>query len=193
MHMALEASMIHLGSKVNMISELDDIDELVRVYRSRVLRYVVYSIKDQDLAETITQDCFLKAYAGRASFRGDCSVSTWLMSIANNLMRDRLRTRKFQFWRKAAATSLDITEMAAFLPSGESTAENSLLARERLQRVVDALDELSVNQRAIFIMKFSEEMDPTEIAQAIGMPVNTVKTHLHRAITAIRKHLGNTL
>lgn len=52
--------MIHLGSKVNMISELDDIDELVRVYRSRVLRYVVYSIKDQDLAETITQDCFLK-------------------------------------------------------------------------------------------------------------------------------------
>lgn len=60
MHMALEASMIHLGSKVNMISELDDIDELVRVYRSRVLRYVVYSIKDQDLAETITQDCFLK-------------------------------------------------------------------------------------------------------------------------------------
>lgn len=115
------------------------------------------------------------------------------MSIANNLMRDRLRTRKFQFWRKAAATSLDITEMAAFLPSGESTAENSLLARERLQRVVDALDELSVNQRAIFIMKFSEEMDPTEIAQAIGMPVNTVKTHLHRAITAIRKHLGNTL
>lgn len=185
--------MIHLGSKVNMISELDDIDELVRVYRSRVLRYVVYSIKDQDLAETITQDCFLKAYAGRASFRGDCSVSTWLMSIANNLMRDRLRTRKFQFWRKAAATSLDITEMAAFLPSGESTAENSLLARERLQRVVDALDELSVNQRAIFIMKFSEEMDPTEIAQAIGMPVNTVKTHLYRAITAIRKHLGNTV
>jgi RNA polymerase sigma-70 factor (ECF subfamily) len=191
--MVLEASMIHLGSKVNMISELDDIDELVRVYRSRVLRYVVYSIKDQDLAETITQDCFLKAYAGRASFRGDCSVSTWLMSIANNLMRDRLRTRKVQFWRKAAATSLDITEMAAFLPSGESTAENSLLARERLQRVVDALDELSVNQRAIFIMKFSEEMDPTEIAQAIGMPVNTVKTHLHRAITAIRKHLGNTV
>jgi RNA polymerase sigma-70 factor (ECF subfamily) len=191
--MVLEASMIHLGSKVNMISELDDIDELVRVYRSRVLRYVVYSIKDQDLAETITQDCFLKAYAGRASFRGDCSVSTWLMSIANNLMRDRLRTRKVQFWRKAAATSLDITEMAAFLPSGESTAENSLLARERLQRVVDALDELSVNQRAIFIMKFSEEMDPTEIAQAIGMPVNTVKTHLPRAITAIRKHLGNTV
>ena len=64
--------MIHFEAKVSIVSELDDIDELVRLYRSRLLRYVVYSIKDQDLAETIIQDCFLKAYNGRASFRGDC-------------------------------------------------------------------------------------------------------------------------
>ena len=106
--------MIHLGSKVNTISELDDIDELVRVYRSRILRYVVYSVKDYDLAETITQDCFFKAYSGRASFRGDCAVSTWLMSIANNLVRDQLRIQKFRFWRNVRATAIDVHEMASF-------------------------------------------------------------------------------
>ncbi len=183
--------MIHLGT-VNTISELDDIDELVRVYRSRVLRYVVFSIKDQDLAETITQDCFLKAYSGRASFRGDCAVSTWLMSIANNLIRDHLRTKKFQFWRKAKSTAIDVHEMASFLPSGETSAEKLMLARERLRMVAEALETLSVNQRAVFIMRFSDEMDPAEIAQATGMPVNTVKTHLHRAVIAIRGKMGTT-
>jgi len=191
MQIAMDAFMIHLDSKVSLISELDDIDELVRLYRPRILRYVVYSIKDQDLAETITQDCFLKAYNGRASFRGDCAVSTWLMSIANNLIRDQLRTQKFLFWRKARTTAVDVHEMASFLPSGESSAETAILARERLGLVVAALETLSVNQRAVFIMKFSEEMDPSEIALATGMPVNTVKTHLHRAVTAIRNKLGS--
>ncbi len=185
--------MIHLGSKVNTISELDDIDELVRVYRSRILRYVVYSVKDYDLAETITQDCFFKAYSGRASFRGDCAVSTWLMSIANNLVRDQLRIQKFRFWRNARATAIDVHEMASFLPSGETTAENTLVARERLQSVITALDDLSVNQRTVFIMRFLDEMDLAEIAQVSGMPANTVKTHLYRAITAIRKKLGHAL
>ena len=185
--------MIHLAGKVNTISELDDIDELVRVHRSRILRYVVYSIKDYDLAETITQDCFLKAYVGRASFRGDCSVSTWLMSIANNLVRDQLRIQKFRFWRNARATAVDVHEMASFLPSGEASAENTLLARERLQSVMEALDNLSDKQRAVFIMRFVDEMDLAEIARASGMPANTVKTHLYRAITAVRKQLGHAL
>ena len=184
--------MIHLETKVSAISELDDIDELVRLYRPRILRYVAYSIRDQDLAETIVQDCFLKAYTNRSAFRGDCAISTWLMTIANNLIRDQLRSQKFLFWRKAKANAVDVHEMASFLPSGESSTESALLARERLAAVVAALDTLSVNQRSVFIMKFSEDMDPTEISRVTGMPVNTVKTHLHRAVTAIRTRLGTT-
>ena len=84
MQITFDASMIHLKDQVNVISELDDIDELVRLYWPRVLRYVTFSINDRDLAESITQDCFLKAYRGRASFRGDCAVSTWLIGIANS-------------------------------------------------------------------------------------------------------------
>jgi RNA polymerase sigma-70 factor (ECF subfamily) len=184
--------MIHPETRVNILSELDDVDALVRLYRARLLRYVAFSIGDQDLAETIVQDCLMKARTGRAMFRGDCAVSTWLFSIANNLIRDQLRTQKFHFWRKARATAIDVNEMASFIPSGQASAETGMLARERLRLVAEALEKLSVNQRKVFLMKFSEDMELAEIAMATGMPVNTVKTHLHRAITAIRKQLGGT-
>ncbi len=190
MRIAIASSMMAQGRQVDLISELDDIDTLVRLYRPRVLRYVTFSIGDQDLAETITQDCFLKAYNGRASFRGDCAVSTWLFSIATNLIRDQLRTKKFQFWRKARATAVDVQEMASLLPSGASSPETRLLAQERTKQVAAALEELSVNQRKVFLLRFSEELDLAEIAETTGMPINTVKTHLHRAVMAVRGKLG---
>jgi RNA polymerase sigma-70 factor (ECF subfamily) len=190
MHIAIDASMIHLRRQVNFIAELEDIDTLVRLYRPRLQRYVAFSLGDEDLAETIVQECFLKAYQGRAGFRGDCSVSTWLFSIANNLIRDQLRTKKFQFWRKARAQAIDISELASFLPSGASSPETILLVKERAKRVVEALGGLSVNQRRVFLLKFSEEMELDEISKTIGMPINTVKTHLRRAVMAIRAELG---
>lgn len=170
-------------------TELDDIDSLVRLYQARVLRYVMFSINDQDLAETITQDCFLKAYNGRASFRGDCSVSTWLISIASNLVRDAVRTQKFRFWRSFRQSAADVTELAGILPSGGTSPLAAMLAHEQACHVQQALTTLSPNQRSIFLMRFSEEMELQEIAAAMNMKVNTVKTHLHRAVTAIREQL----
>jgi RNA polymerase sigma-70 factor (ECF subfamily) len=184
--------MIPLRQQVNFISELEDIDALMQLYGPRLQRYVAFSLGDQDLAESITQDCFLKAYQGRESFRGDCSVSTWLFSIANNLVRDQIRTKKFQFWRKARATSVDIAELASFMPSDVSSPERLLLVNEKAQQVKDALEGLSVNQRRAFLLKFSEELDLDEISATMGMPVNTVKTHLRRAVTAIRAQLGGS-
>ena len=77
-----------------MIAELDDIDTLCATYRSRIYRYALLSLRDPDLAENVTQDCFLRAYRARDEFRGDCSVATWLTRIATNLIRDSTRSRK---------------------------------------------------------------------------------------------------
>ena len=173
-------------------SELDDIETLVRTYRPRVLRFVAFSIGDPDLAESITQDCFLKAYNGRANFRGDCSINTWLTSIALNLVRDQQRLQKFRFWRQARASAIDVTDAANFLPSNESSPESRILAKEQTAQVQAALANLSQNQRAIFLMRFSEEMELSEIAEAIHMPINTVKTHLHRALKSVRAQVGGT-
>src|ERR1700733_12009881 len=63
------------------VSDLEDIEELVRVYRSSVLRHAWWLLKDRDLAETVTQDCFMRAFNSRALYRGQCSVRTWLLAI----------------------------------------------------------------------------------------------------------------
>src|SRR5665811_1330605 len=143
MQLALDAPISSVQTAERTGSELDDIDALVRTYRPRLLRFVAFSIGDADLAESITSDCFLKAYNSRANFRGDCSVNTWLTSIALNLVRDQQRLQKFRFWRQARATAIDVTDAAHFLPSNESSPESRILAREQTKHVAAALEHLS--------------------------------------------------
>jgi len=190
MQLALNPGMIGCAMGETIQSELDDIEALDRAYRARLLRFVAYSTGDMDLAETVVQDCLLKAYNGRETFRGECSVYTWLAHIAGNLVRDHQRTRKFQFWRKVQKTGPDLSELSGVLPSGESSPETQILARERAQQVTVALEVLSEKQRSIFVMRFVDEMELQEICQATGMQMSTVKTHLHRAVKAVRLKVG---
>ena len=172
------------------IPELDDIDGLVRQYRARLLRFVLLSVADEDLAASIVQDTFLRAWTARSSFRGDCTVKSWLTSIALNLIRDHLRIRKLQFWRRMRSQSIDIFEAAGFLLAAGSSPEAQLLAREQARQITAALQDLSPNQRTVFLLRFQEEMEVSEIAAVMKMPVNTVKTHLHRAVRVIRGRFG---
>jgi RNA polymerase sigma-70 factor (ECF subfamily) len=187
----IPAELISLSGEQR-ISELDDIDALVRVYKPKIFRLVAFSISDRDAAESITQDCLLKAHLTRNQFRGDCSVATWLMRIAFNLIRDHTKSQKFRFWKSAAASAIDASDVSQYLASGERSAEAQLIARERVQMVYKALQELSGKQRSIFLMRFVEEMDLSDIAAITGMTVPTVKTHLYRAVGAIRARLGAT-
>ncbi len=178
------------GVRGRTISELDDIDELVKTYRPRLLRFVTFSLGDPDMAETIVQDTLLKAHNARANFRGESSVNTFLTSIALNLIRDQQRTQKFRFWKQFRATALDVTDVASFVATDKSSAEAQLIAKEKVQRLYTVIETLSINQRTVFVMKFTDEMDVQQISEATGMPVNTVKTHLHRALKAVRRQLG---
>jgi RNA polymerase sigma-70 factor (ECF subfamily) len=190
MHAAHASTVLRFAGKERAATELDDIDQLVYRYGARLLRFVAFSIGDQDLAQSIVQDCFMKAYNARENFRGDCSVQTWLNRIALNMILDHQRTQKFRFWRSFRKTAVDITEIASILPSEASTPEKDLLRQERAAQVAKALESLSFNQRTIFLMHFQEGMTMPEISSAIDMSVNTVKTHLHRAVKAVRAKIG---
>jgi RNA polymerase sigma-70 factor (ECF subfamily) len=179
-----------LVARTRPISELDDIDELVRTYRARILRFVAYSTGDPDLAETITQDTLLRAYNSRNEFRGECSINTWLTGIAINVTRDHLRTKRYKFWKQLRTSAIDIQEVASFLPTNESNPEGQLLAKEKVEEMLKVIQKLSYKQRTVFLMKFSEDMQVSEISQLLDMPVNTVRTHLHRALKAVRSQLG---
>ncbi|HVG27709.1 MAG TPA: RNA polymerase sigma factor, partial [Acidobacteriaceae bacterium] len=98
--MAMATDIVRISSRERALNELDDMDVLVRTHRARLLRFVTFSLGDEDLAASVVQDCFVKAWANREKFRGDCSVQTWLHSIALNLVRDYQRTQKFRFWRQ---------------------------------------------------------------------------------------------
>jgi RNA polymerase sigma-70 factor, ECF subfamily len=175
------------------IGELDDMDGLVKNYRAKVLRFVTYSTGDPDLAETITQDTLLKAHLNRDRFRGECSVKTWLTGIAINLTRDHMRSAKFKFWKQANSQSIDVHEMASFLPGEEPNPERQVLAKERVGQLSKVIEALSRNQRTVFLMKFLEEIPVNEISEILGMPVNTVRTHLHRALNSVRSQMGVNL
>lgn len=190
MHSAIATDMIRVERRERTISELDDIDALVRTHRARLLRFVTFSVGDEDLAASIVQDCFLRAYTKRDQFRGDSSVSTWLTTIALNLVRDHQRARKFQFWRKAAKTSVDVTEMASVLPAHETSPEARMMAEQKAAAVFSVVATLSENQRIVFLLRFSEEMELAAIADAMDMKLSTVKTHLHRAVRAVREKVG---
>lgn len=190
MQMAIATDILRLDTRERALNELDDIESLVRTHRARLLRFVTFSLGDEDLAASIVQDCFVKAWSNRHNFRGDCSVQTWLHSIALNLVRDYQRTQKFRFWKQARKTATDVTEVAGTLPSKASSPEAQLLARERARQVAEVLQTLSLNQRTAFVLRFQAEMDLNEIAIAMGMPVNTVKTHLHRALRTVRSRIG---
>ena len=165
---------------------------VVASHRTQIFRFLLASTRDVDLAETLTQDCFLKAHRNWSSFRGDSSAMTWLMRIAINLQKDHWRNRRMQFWRHARNNSVDLDEASDWLPSGERSAEQKILAREKVAHVWRAVEGLSERQRTVFLLRFVDEMELKEIAQSTGLSEGTVKAHLSRALGRVRAELGRS-
>jgi RNA polymerase sigma-70 factor (ECF subfamily) len=167
---------------------LDDMDAIVAAYEQRIFRFHLISIRDRDVAQTLTQDTFVRAWSARHTFRGDCSVSTWLMRIALNLVRDHTRTDRFRFWKRVSETAIDISDISSHVPHRDSSLESRLIASEQMTLVWESVGRLSERQRSIFLLRFLEELELSEIANITGLPISTVKTHLYRALATIRAH-----
>src|SRR5208282_5717928 len=171
-------------------SAAEEFSAVVTRHRPQIFRFLLASTRDMDLAETLTQECFLKAHRNWASFRGESSAMTWLMRIAINLQKDHWRNRRMQFWRQTRTNSVDLDEASEWLPSGESSQEQKLLARERVTQVWKAVEGLSERQRTVFLLRYVEELELAEIAQTTGLSEGTVKAHLSRALGRVRAELG---
>ncbi len=165
---------------------------VVERHRLQIFRFLLSSTRDLDLAETLTQECFLKAHRNWANFRGESSAVTWLMRIAINLQKDHWRNRRMQFWRQTRTNAVDPDEASEWLPSGESSQEQRLLARERVSQVWQAVKGLSERQRTVFLLRYVEEMELSEIARTTGLSEGTVKAHLSRALGRVRAELGGS-
>ena len=157
--------------------------------RPQIFRFLLASSRDMDLAETLTQECFLKAYSSWSSFRGESSARTWFMRIAINLQKDHWRNRRLQFWRTIHSNAVDTDEAANWVTSNERSPEEHLLAREQVARVWRAVDKLTIRQRRVFLLRFVEDLGFGEIAEATGMRTGTIKAHMSRALAKVRHEL----
>ncbi len=171
---------------------IESIDTLHELYGQRIFRFLLISMRDRDLAQSMTQDTFLRAWLARDQFRGDCTPVTWLTRIALNLVRDHTRTNRFRFWQQVRRTAVDAHSVATHLPQRQGSAESQLIAREQVELIWQTVASLTERQRTVFLLRFVEELELAEIAEITSMPISTVKTHLYRALAAVRsRHPSN--
>jgi RNA polymerase sigma-70 factor, ECF subfamily len=167
-----------------------DFEQIVRRYQRKVYRVLLLLLKNPEDADNLTQECFLRAYTSRHSFRGDCSVQTWLLRIAVNLARDSARNRRAGFWKRLLRLNDSGANETELEPvSVHASPERGMLAREELDAVWRAVDQLSARQKEVFILRFAEEMELKEIAEALNLRTGTVKAQLFRAVTSVREQV----
>jgi len=164
--------------------------EVAARYRPQIFRFLLASLRDPDAAETLTQDCLLKAHRNWGSFRGESSVMTWLLRIAINLQKDHWRSRRMQFWKTTSQNAVDADDAGSWLPSLESSPEQQAVAKDQVRLVWKVVEGLSERQRTVFMLRHVEEMEIHEIATAVGLSEGTVKAHLSRAMVRVRAELG---
>ncbi len=179
-----------MGESADMPQDALQFAEVAERYRPQIFRFLLASLRDPDMAETLTQDCLLKAYRNWDSFRGESSVITWLLRIAINLQKDQWRSRRLQFWKLTNTNAVDAEEAGGWLPSAESSPEQQAMAKDQVRLVWRAVKRLSERQRTVFMLRHVEEMELSEIAETMGLSEGTVKAHLSRAMLRVRAELG---
>jgi RNA polymerase sigma-70 factor (ECF subfamily) len=171
----------------------EEFDSLVRAQQRRIFRLLMTLVRDEDAADTLTQECFLRAYRRRASFRGESTVETWLARIAVNLATDHVRSRRVAFWKRLFSTARrDASAPLPDPPAPQASPERAAIARQEASRVWAAAERLPAQQKTAFLLRFAEEMTLEEIAGAMGLNDGTIKAHLHRAVTAVRAALRDS-
>ncbi len=165
-------------------------ESIVRDHQKRIYRILFLLLHDPDEADCLTQECFLRAFARRAGFRGEAGLGTWLIRIAINLARDHLKNRRASFWRRfLRGKEGQMQSTAGIYP----TPEESLSRRERLAAIWSAVESLPLQQRTAFVLRFGEDVPLHEIAGAMKLREGTVKAHLAHATAAIRRALEQRL
>lgn len=155
----------------------------------RVYHLCYRFLRDREEADSATQDVFLKAFqALKKDGKEIDDLAKWVTRIAVNTCLDRLRSRKWQFWRRRPEPD-DESRILSEAVTRQPDAECLSYARQVNERLQAALDRLSARQRAVFTLRHFEDLSLEEIAAALGLDVGTVKAHMFRAVAKLRTEL----
>ena len=153
----------------------DAFTELIERHEAMVFSLGYHFFSDRGRAEEIAQDVFLQLYRNLATIESDSHLLFWLRQVTTRRCIDQIRRTRLR------AVSL---EEAGELRAVERHADP--LRDRRLRELIAGLPDL---QRAVVTLRYQEDLDPAEICRIVDMPVNTVKSHLHRALQSLRRKL----
>ena len=167
----------------------NNFEGLFEQYRPRIFRFILASLRNQESAENLTQDCFVRAYQARDQLRSPASAGTWLMQIAANLVRSHEASGRLKFWRRKLRADIDLSDAGDWIPDRQMSPEQMAAAKQQVEKIWKIAGRLSGRQRTVFLLRFGEDMDLLEIAAVTGMKEGTVKSHLFRALQSVRTAL----
>jgi RNA polymerase sigma-70 factor, ECF subfamily len=173
------------------LAENTSFEEIVSLYRLSVFRFALSLLRDHDAAETVAQDCFMRAFHSLDGFRHECSFQAWLMKITVNLVRDHVRNRRLQFWKRLSAAPE--RPLHTYADRKPLCAETGVINRQQIESVWKVAENLPERQREVSFLRFVEDMDILEIVTVTGMKEGTVKSHLFRALQSVRSSLKGIL
>ena len=157
----------------------DAFAELIERHESMVYSLAYHFFNDRSRAEEVAQDVFLQLYRNLDSLETDAHVLFWLRQVTTRRCIDQVRRSRMK------AVSLD--------DAGELHAVDRNADPFLDRRLAQSIQELPDVQRALVTLRYQEDLDPSEICRIVNMPVNTVKSHLHRALQSLRKKLEKHL
>jgi RNA polymerase sigma-70 factor (ECF subfamily) len=160
-------------------------DLLVRRWDRKIQGVVYRLIGNHDEARDLSQEAFLKAYRALGTFKREARFSSWLYQIALNATRDRLRRRRRQDVTLEDAEDHAEPALRDARPSALDLLESSDLSRA----VAAAMAALPDEQREVVLLKEYEGLTFPEIAEALDIPLSTVKTRLYRGLVQLRVRL----
>lgn len=169
--------------------EPDAFDELVHRYYTHIYRFMVRFTGQEHLSEDLTQEIFIKLYRSIDLFDEAKRFKPWFFTLAANRARDELRSAKRSARKVVVDNSRHEEDMSLLniLPAGSATPEEQALEKETSEQVREAMMQLSDRLREILILAYYEKMQYSEIAQTLDIPLGTVKSRLHKAVSSFGK------
>lgn len=146
---------------------------LVRRYQRLVYSLALRMLSDRHKAEDLAQEVFLQLHRKLDSIESDAHLAFWLRKVTTNRAIDRLR-------QEPKLEAVQLEEDAGLITEA---SDDDLLLQRRLGEFVA---QLPAAPRAVILLRYQEDLDPTEIARTLDMSINTVKSHLKRSLTTLR-------
>lgn len=165
--------------------DIDSFEQIVRDHQAMVFRTLLRLTGSREHIEDLAQDVFLRLYRALPGFRQEALVSTYLYRITVNVAQDEWKRRRRED-RPLVSLSDETSDWEDRLPHPERNAEEQIAEVEFQRSVDEHLRRLSGPERAVLVLYHQEGQTYEQISLALGMPIGTVRTHLHRGRGRLR-------